>query len=110
MVSRKLVAATSVPLVLAVLAEGESWGYAILRRIEQLSRGAIEWNEGMLYPVLHRLESEGLASARWGASEDGRRRRYYRITPRGREILRGEREEWLAVHRTLQALWEGGHA
>lgn len=110
MVSRKLVAATSVPLVLAVLAEGESWGYAILRRIEELSHGAIEWNEGMLYPVLHRLESEGLVRARWGESEDGRRRRYYRITPRGREILLGERAEWLAVHHTLEALWEGGLA
>lgn len=110
MVSRKLVAAASTPLILAVLAEGESWGYAILRRIRALSEGRLAWNEGMLYPVLHRLERDGWVEAFWSTSEENRRRRYYRITVDGRAALAAEREQWLTVHRTLADLWEAPRA
>ena len=82
--NRELTAASSTPAVLAVLAEGDSHGYAILRRVRELSGGHVEWADGMLYPVLHRLERLGHAEARWDVAESGRRRRYYRITPRGR--------------------------
>lgn len=110
MVSKKLVAAASTPLILAVLSEGESWGYAILRRIRALSAGRLDWNEGMLYPVLHRLERDGLVEASWGVSEENRKRRYYRVTARGREVLAAEREQWLTVHRALVDAWEAPHA
>lgn len=110
MVSRKLVAAASTPLILAVLAEGESWGYAILRRIRVLSAGRLDWNEGMLYPVLHRLEREQQIEGFWTTSNENRRRRYYRLTPRGKAALAAEREQWLTVHSALAELWEGQHA
>jgi len=105
MIPPKLVAASSVPLVLSILASGESYGYAILQRVRLLSGGRIEWTDGMLYPVLHRLERSGLVAARWGESENGRRRRYYRLSADGERALEAEREEWQTVDATLRALW-----
>ena len=110
MVSSKLVAASSAPMVLSILSHGESWGYAILQRVRALSGGRIEWTEGMLYPVLHRMERSGWIEARWGTSDQGRRRKYYRITTEGRSALEAEREEWSAVDDTLRALWGGADA
>ena len=102
---RELVAASAVPLVLSILAEGESYGYAILKRVEQLSKGELSWSEGMLYPVLHRLEREGLIAARWSESEAGRKRKYYRLLPAGRKRLQQERRGWTAVNSALGLLW-----
>ncbi|HXG76253.1 MAG TPA: helix-turn-helix transcriptional regulator, partial [Gaiellaceae bacterium] len=67
--------------------------------------GRMEWTDGMLYPVLHRLERLGLVEARWEVAESGRRRRYYRITRSGRERLVDERRQWETVEATLQSLW-----
>jgi DNA-binding PadR family transcriptional regulator len=104
-INKDLIAASSTPLVLAILAEGESYGYAILKRVQELSRGRIEWTDGMLYPVLHRLEGLGLIQARWRIAENGRRRKYYRITPKGRTQLAEERRQWETVDRTLRDIW-----
>jgi len=103
--SKELVAASSRPLVLAVLARGEEYGYALLREVERLSGGALTWQEGMLYPVLHRLEREGLIESTWRAAETGRRRKYYAITKRGQEVLAVERASWEAVNATLRTAW-----
>ncbi len=110
MVSPKLVAASSVPLVLSILSHGESYGYAILQRVRRLSEGRIEWTEGMLYPVLHRLERSGMIAAHWGESKSGRKRKYYRLAAPGEAALVAEREEWGAVDAVLRTLWEGGSA
>ena len=59
-VSKDLVAASATPLILSILAEGDSYGYAIIKRVRELSGGQMEWTDGMLYPVLHRLEKQGL--------------------------------------------------
>ena len=72
--SKDLVAASSTPFVLSILAEGDSYGYAILRRVRELSGGEIEWTDGMLYPALHRLERLGHIEARWEVAETGRQR------------------------------------
>ena len=106
-INKDLTAASSTPIVLAILAEGDSYGYAILQRVRELSGGQMEWTDGMLYPVLHRLERLGHVEARWEVAENGRRRRYYRITPRGRERLVDERRQWEAVEATLQGIWRG---
>jgi PadR family transcriptional regulator PadR len=74
MPSRELIAAATRPLLLAILAEGESYGYALIQRVTELSNGHLEWTEGMLYPVLHRLEEEGLIEAEWKEAGKGRRR------------------------------------
>jgi len=105
-INKDLIAASSTPIVLAILAEGDSYGYAILKRVGELSGGRMEWTDGMLYPVLHRLERLGLVEARWEAAESGRRRKYYRITPGGRAQLAEERRQWQAVDATLRGLWQ----
>ena len=81
--NKDLVAASATPLVPAVLAERDSYGYAILKRVSELSGGRLEWSDGMLYPVLHRLERLGHIAGKRQKSESGRRRKYYRITARG---------------------------
>jgi DNA-binding PadR family transcriptional regulator len=103
--TKDLVAASATPLVLAILEEGESYGYAIIQRVRELSEGRIVWTDGMLYPVLHRLEAQGSIAARWRESESGRRRKYYTLQRPGREALKEQKEQWLAVHSTLAAAW-----
>ncbi len=104
-IGKDLMAASSTPIVLAILAEGDSYGYAILGRVRDLSGGRIGWTDGMLYPVLHRLERLGHIEARWEVAESGRRRRYYRITAAGRARLAEEQRQWQAVDATLRGLW-----
>lgn len=102
---KDLVAASATPLVLAILAEGESYGYAIIRRVSELSNGHLQWTDGMLYPVLHRLERHGLVESRWRSSETGRRRKYYLLTKEGRAQLDAERRRWQMVDATLHRVW-----
>ena len=103
--NKDLVAASATPLVLAILAEGDSYGYAIIKRVAELSRGRLQWTDGMLYPVLHRLERQELVAAKWGESESGRKRKYYRITKTGRAQLAAQREQWKVVDDTLRGIW-----
>jgi PadR family transcriptional regulator PadR len=104
-INKDLIAASSTPIVLAILAEEDSYGYAILQRVREVSGGRIEWTDGMLYPVLHRLERFGHVEARWEVAQSGRRRKYYGITPRGRARLVEERRQWQAVDATLRDIW-----
>src|SRR2546423_10493854 len=99
-INKDLIAASSTPMVLAILAEGDSYGYAILRRVRELSGGRLAWTDGMLYPVLHRLERLGHVEARWGVAESGRHRKYYRITAPGRAQLADGRRQWQVVDAT----------
>jgi PadR family transcriptional regulator PadR len=102
---KDLVAAMASPLVLAILTEGESYGYAILKRVRELSDSELEWSDGMLYPLLHRLERLGHVRAEWGASPEGRRRRYYAITDSGREELAHQQRQWRTATKTLGGIW-----
>ncbi|MEO6398787.1 MAG: helix-turn-helix transcriptional regulator [Tepidiformaceae bacterium] len=104
-IGKDLVAASAMPLVLAILNEDESYGYAILKRINELSGGELEWTDGMLYPLLHRLDRLGYVEARWDSPEGSRRRRYYRITPGGRKALSEQRRQWEVVSDALQSAW-----
>ena len=91
--------------VLASLLDGPLHGYAIIKRVAELSDGHLQWTDGMLYPVLHRLERQGHVAAKWSASENGRRRKYYRITKDGRAQLAAQRRQWKAVDGTLRSIW-----
>ena len=103
--TKDLVAASAVPLILSILEEGESYGYALIQRVRELSEGAIEWADGMLYPVLHRLEAQGYIEARWHTSEAGRQRKYYALKGHGRKALQAQKAQWLVVHSALAKLW-----
>lgn len=105
-IGKDLMAASSTPIVLAILAEGDSYGYAILQRVKELSEGQLQWTDGMLYPVLHRLERFGYVEARWESADSGRRRKYYRITSQGRDRLAEERRQWQTVDATLRGIWQ----
>ena len=106
-IDKDLVAASSTPLVLAILAEGESYGYAILKQVRELSGGELEWTDGMLYPLLHRLLRLGYVTTEWRTPPRGRRRRYYAITDDGRAALADQRRQWATVARALGDVWPG---
>ena len=108
MIPRTLVAASSRPLVLSILSQKDSYGYEIIQHVKQLTGGSMDWKDGMLYPVLQRLEHDGLIGSYWGQSEVGRKRRYYRLTPKGIEALKKEKQQWLDVHTALSKLWGPG--
>jgi len=106
MLSKELTAASTKPLLLAILSDGESYGYELIQKIKELSKEKITWSEGMLYPFLHWMEKEGLIESEWKKSDTGRRRKYYRISRKGGKELKLEREQWLSVHDTLTRLWK----
>ena len=106
-IDKDLVAASSTPFVLAILAEEESYGYAILKRVRALSGGELEWTDGMLYPLLHRLRRLGYVTTEWRTPPEGRRRRYYMLTDDGRAALADQRRQWEAVTRALNDVWRG---
>ena len=105
-INKDLIAASSTPIVLAILAEEDSYGYQIIKRVREVSGGRMEWTDGMLYPVLHRLERLGHVEARWEVAENGRRRKYYSITSQGRAQLAEERRQWQTVDDTLRCMWQ----
>jgi DNA-binding PadR family transcriptional regulator len=104
-VTKDLVAASATPLVLGILSEAESYGYAILRRINELSGGELDWTEGLLYPLLHRLERLGFVESNWQSVTGERRRKYYRITKSGLAELTEQRRQWDTVVDALKVIW-----
>lgn len=103
-IPKDLVAASATPIILAILQHSDSYGYAIIQKVRQVSQNRVTWTDGMLYPVLHRLEEAGLVTSRWEMAETGRRRKYYRLTEAGRAELARLLEQWRIVHDTLQRL------
>lgn len=104
-INKDLVAASATPMVLAILAEADSYGYAIVKRVSELSGGELQWTDGMLYPVLHRLEGQGHIKGKWGTSETGRQRKYYHLTARGQAQLAEQRQHWQMVDAALRNIW-----
>ena len=104
-IDKDLVAASATPLVLGILADGESYGYAILKRVRELSGGQMAWTDGMLYPLLHRLERQGHVKASWGTAESGRKRKTYALTRSGRDALAERRQQWEVVAEALKQVW-----
>ena len=105
MISRELSAASSKPIVLGILSRGENYGYEIIQEVKRLSADKIEWGEGALYPVLHRLEKQGLIISTWRKSDQGRKRKYYHITLKGQQELVAEKKQWQLANVVLDQLW-----
>lgn len=108
MINKELTAASTEPILLTILGQGESYGYEIIKKVRTCSDEVLTWSDGMLYPVLHRLERKGAISSRWQKA-NGRRRKYYRLTPAGKTRLQHCKEEWDCVQSTLNRLWEEGN-
>ena len=105
MASKGLMAASTKPLILTILKGGKNYGYYITQRVKEISSGSLEWSDGMLYPVLHRLEKEGFIASEWIITDTGRRRKYYSITELGKQELIAEKENWMSVHAVFTQLW-----
>jgi DNA-binding PadR family transcriptional regulator len=105
MSSDTLVAASTKPIILSLLMSGESYGYQILQRVRRVSDGKMQWSSAMLYPVLRRLEKDGLIRSEWRVSEEHRMRKYYILTSRGRKELAAEKDRWQSIQDALGKLW-----
>ena len=105
--SSDLIRGTIVPVVLALLSEREMYGYEMVKLVNARSNGALQWREGTLYPALHGLERDGLISAAWREAETGKRRKYYKITAKGRRELTARREQWMNVSGAVTRLLMG---
>jgi len=106
MISKNLTAASTKPIILGILKQGNSYGYLIIKKIKEISGGKMQYSDGMLYPVLHRLEKEGLIRSNWAMEDDTKPRKYYEITPAGKEALLAEQEQWQQVNAVLSEIWE----
>lgn len=100
-ISKALVAASTRPLVLTILKNGESYGYEIIQSVRRLSGGRLEWSEPMLYPLLKRLERDGLVRSEWKMTGNKRLRRYFRLTEKGLKEQEQETAEWFLVNGIL---------
>jgi DNA-binding PadR family transcriptional regulator len=109
MLPKELIAASTEPLILSLLAQGESYGYALIQQVREASGEHIQWTDGMLYPVLHRLEREGHIKSRWKLSPTGRQRKYYSIKKSGRDALALAQNQWRIVDQTLNLIWSTRH-
>lgn len=103
--SKSLIAASSKPLILGILQGGKSYGYEIIQKVKQISQGTLEWSDGMLYPVLHKLEKDGLVESEWQLSDNGRHRKYYSITVSGKAELHTEKNNWMSMHEVMLRFW-----
>ena len=103
---KDLVAASATPIILAILHKRDTYGYAIIRKVQEISNNQIAWTDGMLYPVLHRLESIGYINSYWDEAENGRKRKYYHINPAGKEAYKTLLHQWAVVQKALEVLFE----
>lgn len=94
-------------LIMKAVSLGKLHGYGVLLRIEQITGGALQIQQGALYPALYRLESQGLIESEWGVSDNNRRAKYYKLTALGRQRLRDDSASWnrlaLAMATALRA-------
>jgi len=104
MIPKELVAASAEPLILSLLEKGESYGYAIIQEIRARSEEQLKWTDGMLYPVLHRMEAKGLIKSRWVKIENGRKRKYYSLKQDGKRALEKHLQQWKLVHSVMTGL------
>src|SRR5262245_25527245 len=109
MIAKELVAASTEPLILSLLSKGESYGYALIQEVKRLSGEKIEWTDGMLYPVLHRMEREGWIVSRWGEAENGPKRKYYSLKNAGKKALKEQHDQWVIVSGVFTQLWKEQH-
>ena len=92
-------------ILLSLLSEKEMYGYEITEKVHEVSEGYLSYKEGTLYPALKKLELSGLVESYWVSSQDGPRRKYYRITKTGKKALADQKQEWnmfkKVVHRIV---------
>ena len=105
MFTKELTGACSAPVILGIIARGDSYGYQILQDLKNLSGGKLNWADGMIYPVLRKLEKQTLLDSYWHQPESGRKRRYYKLTKKGYSSLSAEQSQWRSANDILEKIW-----
>jgi PadR family transcriptional regulator PadR len=95
-------------LILRTLANGPNHGFAIARRIQQISKSVLRVEQGSLYPALHRMELDGVIASYWGTTENNRKAKYYRLTHRGSRLLASETARWNAIAGAIAVILQEG--
>ncbi|MHB9029546.1 MAG: PadR family transcriptional regulator [Candidatus Latescibacterota bacterium] len=108
--NKELVGASTSLLVLGVLAKAPSYGYEIVKRVNDEAGDLFTWQEGTVYPVLHKLEKDGYVRTQWQEADSGRRRKYYYITAKGRELLTEGVREWSGFYQLFLRIAEEPNA
>ena len=108
MPSKELIGASTIPIILTILTDGENYGYELIKKVKVYSGDQLQWSEAMLYPVLHRMQRDNLINSRWEQLENGRKRKYYSITKTGRVALEEKKEEWQVMLGLFQRMWKLG--
>src|SRR5437762_14355480 len=107
---REFLTGTVGVLILSLLAEREMYGYEMLQEADRRSDRTFQLKEGTLYPALHQMERSGLLKARWRDSEQGRPRKYYSLTAKGRKRAESKRQQWIRITAAMRAILGGAHA
>lgn len=105
MMPKALGSAAVRPIILSILARHDSYGYEIIQFAKQISGGDLELQAGILYPILRGFESEGLIKSYWKQPPGERKRRYYRLTAKGKKSLETEKQAWIKMHDAFLQLW-----
>jgi len=103
--SKELIGASTIPIILSILSKNESYGYEIIQNVKKISNGKIEYGDGTLYPVLHKLEKKELIASYWKIADSGRKRKYYKISDRGKKELLTEKQNWTVINQIISKLW-----
>jgi DNA-binding PadR family transcriptional regulator len=101
--AKDLVAASATPLVLSILKNSDSYGYEIIQQVKERSDGLLVWADGMLYPILHRLEKNEFIESYWGKADTGRKRKYYKLLENGHQELAQQQEQWHQLYTLLMS-------
>ncbi len=105
-VSKDLVGAAAIPMILSMLKNNDSYGYEIVQKVKEISGGGILWREASIYPVLKKLEADGMIKAYWKMPENERPRKYYTILADGKLQLEQNKEEWNRMFSIFSHFWD----
>lgn len=105
--SKKALDGNMETLLLSVIQDNPSYGYQIIQDLNAKAPHLLQTGEGTVYPILHRLEERKLIQSTWKLGDSGRQRRYYRITPQGKQALSKNSQEWTALHQLMSLVLQG---
>jgi len=101
---KEFMGASTTVLILGVLSRQPSYGYEIVKSVNDQAKGLFTWREGTIYPVLHKLEKDGLIRGKWQDSQSGPQRKYYYITAKGRAALSEDAQHWHGFYELISAI------
>lgn len=106
-INKELLKGSTAVMILSMLSRKDMYGYQIMQELKMISNNTFELKEGTLYPLLHTLENNNAIECYWFDTEEGRRRKYYKITDTGKEMLEKKRQEWSVYVRAVNSVIGG---